>query len=624
MARTQNEVGRRREDTTPAFAHRAAPFLVLFATLALTLSLSIYSANTAETREKVRFESLAMRARNSVDSRIRTQVLVLRAAATLFGRPDEATAADLRNFTERVTSLDGESDRPGIGFAMAFTPENYANRQTIWRTIGNIPVPPKPSESSVNIAMVEPATPNSMATIGVNVQDLPNRRATLQSAIDTAAPTATPPLSLLNGPSPSYTEEERRGFVIYVPVYEGGGIPATVPERREKILGFAFSPFRTAQFFERLTGRGLPPELSIDIFDGAPGEPGTPIFESAIRPARNQAEGMQQNYLMRICNREWTLRILPTETFSGQGSGRFVGLVPLLGTVIAGLLFSLSLAQRRAKEKADLDAKELAVEVEERAMAEAEIRRLNNGLEELVEERTRALRLANQELEAFVYSVSHDLRAPLRTIDGFSLALAEDYGDRLDEEAQDYIARVRRAAKRMDGLISDLLTLSRITRAELNWVNVDVTATATEIAADLVRNGLAGGTEPQFIIQPGMWAKADARLLVIGLENLLSNAVKFTKNNPHPRIELSCTDGVFCLKDNGVGFNPDFIAKLFMPFERLHSPKDFPGTGIGLATVQRIVQRHGGEIWADAKEGEGATFWFCLEARPVQESVAVP
>ena len=507
---------------------------------------------------------------------------------------------------------------------MAFTAENYTERQALWRSIGDAPVPPKPSESSVNIAMVEPATPNSRATIGINVQELPDRLATLQSAIDTAAPTATPPLSLLNGPSPSYTEEERRGFVIYVPVYDGGAIPATVPERRAKIVGFVFSPFRTAQFFERLTGRGLPPELSIDIFDGPPDGPGTPIFESAIRPARDETADMQQNYLMRICNREWTLRILPTETFASQGSGRFVGLVPLLGTVIAGLLFSLSLAQRRAKEKADLDAMELAREVEERAMAEAEIRRLNGGLEESVEERTRALRLANQELEAFVYSVSHDLRAPLRTIDGFSLALAEDYGERLDAEAQDYISRVRRAAKRMDGLISDLLTLSRITRAELNWVNVDVTATATEIAADLVRNGLVGGTEPQFVIQSDMWAKADARLLVIALENLLSNAVKFTKNNPSPRIELSCTDGVFCLKDNGVGFNPDFVAKLFMPFERLHSPKDFPGTGIGLATVQRIVQRHGGEIWADAKEGEGASFWFCLEARPVQESVAVP
>lgn len=256
---------------------------------------------------------------------------------------------------------------------------------------------------------------------------------------------------------------------------------------------------------------------------------------------------------------------------------------------------------------------ELEREIGERRIAEAKVREVNENLERLVEERTRELVAANNELEAFCYSVSHDLRGPLRSVDGFSRALREDYGDRLDPEGLEFIERVRRAAKRMDELISALLSLSRLTRAELNQQHVNVTAVAEEVMKDALRShdGI------RFEIAPGLAAQADARMVRILFDNLLGNAVKFSSASPAPRVQVGFEDGAFFVRDNGVGFNMQYVNKLFVPFERLHPTAAYPGTGIGLATVQRIVARHGGRVWAEGIEGEGATFYFTL---PVAEA----
>jgi signal transduction histidine kinase len=217
----------------------------------------------------------------------------------------------------------------------------------------------------------------------------------------------------------------------------------------------------------------------------------------------------------------------------------------------------------------------------------------------------------NNELEAFCYSVSHDLRAPLRSIDGFSKAVLEDSRDVLDSAAVEYLARVRAAAHRMDELITALLTLSRLTRAEVVRQRIDVTRMVQELTEDHP-GSLASVC---FKIQPNMETVADPRLLRNVLDNLLSNAVKFSAKVVRPVIEVGCTpEGTFFVRDNGVGFNPEYSAKLFTPFERLHSSSEYPGSGIGLATVQRIISRHGGHIWAESKEGEGAAFYFTLDS----------
>ena len=221
----------------------------------------------------------------------------------------------------------------------------------------------------------------------------------------------------------------------------------------------------------------------------------------------------------------------------------------------------------------------------------------------------------NQELEAFSYSVSHDLRAPLRSIDGFSAALLQDCGDALGDTGQRHLQRVRAAAQRMGELIDDLLELSRVGRTDLELGWVDLSEIADLVAAELQRSD--PGRTVTLEIQPGLRAEADGRLMRVVLENLLGNAWKFTTGSPDATIRFDARqDGaegrVFCVRDDGAGFDAESAGKLFRPFQRLHDDAEFPGTGIGLATVRRIVERHGGRIWAEGETGRGAAFSFTL------------
>ena len=240
------------------------------------------------------------------------------------------------------------------------------------------------------------------------------------------------------------------------------------------------------------------------------------------------------------------------------------------------------------------------------------ISKLNAELEQRVIERTAQLETTNKELESFAYSVSHDLRAPLRSMDGFSQALLEDYKDRLDATGQDYLRRVRTATQRMAMLIDDLLALSSITRGEMRRATTDLSALAREIVADIRKE--QPKREIDVKVASGMKLQADPRLLRVALDNLLRNAWKYTARQPNARIEVGVEQKegqpVYFVRDNGVGFDMRYAGKLFGAFQRLHSDSDFPGTGIGLATVQRVIRRHGGEIWAHAETGKGATFFF--------------
>ena len=226
------------------------------------------------------------------------------------------------------------------------------------------------------------------------------------------------------------------------------------------------------------------------------------------------------------------------------------------------------------------------------------------------------LELKNQELEAFSYSVAHDLRAPLRSIDGFSVALLEDYGEQLDDTAKSYLGHLRKSAAHMARLIDDLLSLSRVTSSEFIRSEVDLSAVARDVIDRLRQND--PGRPIEIDIQDGMIVSGDSALLTIALENLLGNAWKFTGKAAAPRIafrrEMQGGRPVFVVRDNGAGFNMAQIGKLFNVFTRLHSAKEFDGTGIGLATVLRIIRRHGGKIWAEGKVGEGAVFYFTVEA----------
>ncbi len=255
-----------------------------------------------------------------------------------------------------------------------------------------------------------------------------------------------------------------------------------------------------------------------------------------------------------------------------------------------------------------------------------ELARAINGLLEqmhqrdlILRRRTTELESVNREMEAFSYSVSHDLRAPLASIDGFSQALSDDWGDRLDESGKEYLKWIRDAVGQMSNLIAGLLQMSRITRADMNRAPVDLTAIAQSIAQSLQQRDPSRSVD--FRIEPGLIVEGDERLLRAVLENLMSNAFKFTGKKQDAMIAVgSTTEGgrrVCFVRDNGAGFDSTQAARMFTAFQRLHSSSEFEGTGIGLATVKRIIERHGGAIWADGQIGEGATFYFTTGDMPV-------
>jgi len=290
--------------------------------------------------------------------------------------------------------------------------------------------------------------------------------------------------------------------------------------------------------------------------------------------------------------------------YLATGEARVVGkTVELAGRKKNGAEFPLELSLASWRRGSEVAFTAIIRDISQRKQTEATLRRHTTQVE-----------AANAELDAFAYSVSHDLRAPLRGIDGFSQALLEDYADRLDDTGKDYLARVRTASQRMAMLIDDLLNLSRVTRSAMHVGPLDLSALATGIADDLQKRDPSRRVE--FAIAPGLHVQADPGLMRVVLQNLLDNAWKFTGKRTDARIEVGSVhqDGrpAYFVRDNGAGFDMTYVGKLFGAFQRLHGAQEFDGTGIGLATVQRVIHRHGGRVWAEGAVGGGAAFYFTL------------
>ena len=296
------------------------------------------------------------------------------------------------------------------------------------------------------------------------------------------------------------------------------------------------------------------------------------------------------------------------------------GLEDVAGRLAAGDLTARSEVSGRSDEigalgrEFDNMAATIQSHVRHLELTQSEISALNAELESRVRRRTAELEASNKELEAFNYSVSHDLRAPLRAIDGFSQALLEDYGDKFDEEGRDHLDRVKAAANRMGELIDSLLTLSRLSRCEMEVQQVDLSAIAAEVV-EALREGQPGRAV-EIAIQPDVTGQCDPVLIRSVLENLLGNAWKFTGRTHGAHIEFGTAqadgENAYYVRDNGAGFDMAYSNKLFSAFQRLHGQAEFPGVGVGLATVSRIIVRHGGRVWANGSLGEGATFYFTL------------
>jgi signal transduction histidine kinase len=342
------------------------------------------------------------------------------------------------------------------------------------------------------------------------------------------------------------------------------------------------------------------PDLSAPLLMGGPGK----VEMEHVRAVCDAMEAEED-------------RLLAIRTASAHASMRRAQIAVVVASALDFLLilfaFSQFARERELRFAAETAGQRVLLAQKEVEARSAEVQHLNETLEERVQVRTAELERVNRELEAFSYSVSHDLRAPLRTIDGFSLALQEDYAAAIDDAGRDYIDRVRGGVQRMGQLIDALLQLSRITRAEIIREDFSMSELANSVANDLKEQNR--DRDLSFSIEPGRNVNADPRLTRVALENLIGNAVKFTSKTPHARVAFGwdTEQNAWYVRDNGAGFNMIYAGKLFGAFNRLHGDKDFKGSGIGLATVARVIHGHHGRIWANSAVNQGSTFWFTLE-----------
>jgi signal transduction histidine kinase len=426
-------------------------------------------------------------------------------------------------------------------------------------------------------------------------------RVAMDRARDKGSPQATRMVYVLTEPPENSSADLALspGFAVYLPVYAEGESVESVAARRRALEGFVVGYFRQDGLLDDVFGSGFDPAIDFELYDGADVASSSLIYdEDGVQRAVEEGYDplFSEKSRFGVAGREWSLYFATLPGFKSGAESNLPAFVLASGIGASVLLFGISWMLVRSRILAERASKDL-------------------------EDANRELEGTNRELEAFSYSVSHDLRAPLRAIDGFSQILQEDYEHALDDEGMDYLGRVRAASGHMATLIDDLLDLSRVGRRPLRRERVDLARLAAEIVEELKAS--QPEREVEFVAGENIMAWADASLLKVALENLLGNAWKFTARERAARIEFGADrksgpntpSPVYYVRDNGAGFDQTYADKLFGAFQRLHGQDEFEGTGIGLATVARIVHRHGGRVWAEGAVGEGATFYFTLGGR---------
>lgn len=453
------------------------------------------------------------------------------------------------------------------------------------------------------ILYLEPRTAENLAVVGYDMYAEPTRHTAMEAARDTGQVRMSGRVRLLQDGD----RDAVAGMLIYAPVYRAGDVPGTTAARRMSMQGWVYVPVRVPRFVEvalQPTRRDISFRIT-DVTDPRP----VLLYADAGLDANGPA-GFTSSQETQYYGRRWRFDFVsgPIESaVPGLATLRTALLVGLLASVLLfGIAWSLAQTEARAQRIA-------ARMTEAHRRSEAHVLALNRSLEARVDMRTRELSEANRELESFSYTVSHDLRAPLRAIEGFSRVLVDRYGPGLDEGGRDYLWRVRNAASRMSELIESMLKLARVGREELRREPLDLSRIAGDIVAEL--RVCEPGRNVEVLVAPGLQGVGDPVLVRSLLQNLLGNAWKFTRDREHARIVFDAADGsppVFRVRDNGIGFSQAYADKLFRPFQRVHEGEAFAGEGIGLATVKRIVERHGGSVYAEGQEGVGATFRFTL------------
>jgi signal transduction histidine kinase len=583
----------------------AAAYLVLLLSLLLTGLAWFYVRETVEEQNHVRFDETVQATRAAVDRRTDAYLDALFGARGVFLASNAVEREEWESYVggiETKTRLEGLQ---ALGFARYVTPEEREAFFRKAREEGRPEMRPDLDPGGERSAyfpltLVAPLDRANLDMINHDYYTDPAHRIAMDQARDSGSPRATRMVYVLTeAPGGSSADLALgQGFAVYLPVYDEAEPTGTVAERRRALKGFVVGYFRRDGLFDDVFGRGFDPAIDFEVYDGAEVGPSAILYdEDGVQRAGEKYDTLfSRRDRSEVAGRRWSLYFATLPGFNKGAESDLPIFVLASGIGVSLLLFGISWMLVRSRILAEDASKDL-------------------------EDANRELEGANRELEAFSYSVSHDLRAPLRTIDGFSQILQEDYEDTLDEEGLDYLGRVRAASAHMATLIDDLLDLSRVSRRPLRREAVDLTRLATEIIEDL------RAAEPErnveFVAGEGIEAFGDVSLLKVALENLLGNAWKFTEREGEARIEFGADRRprpgslapVYFVRDNGAGFDQAYSDKLFGAFQRLHGQDEFEGTGIGLATVARIIHRHGGRVWAEGEVGEGATFYFTLGGR---------
>ncbi|HEX5851317.1 MAG TPA: CHASE domain-containing protein [Rubrobacter sp.] len=584
----------------------ATAYAVLLLALLLTGLAWYYVRATVKEQNNVRFDETVQATRAAVDRRTDAYLDALFGARGVFLASNAVERGEWESYVNGIETKTRLEGLQALGFARYISPEEQEDFERRAREQGQPEMRPDLDPGGERSAyfpltLVAPLDRANLNLINHDYYTDPAHRTAMDQARDSGSPRATRLVYVLTEP-PARSSADLAfgpGFAVYLPVYDESRPTDTRAERRRALKGFVVGYFRRDGLFEDVFGSGFDPAIDFEVYDGANAGSSSLLYDDdgVQRAGDNEFEPLfSRQERSEVAGRRWSLYFANQPGFNKGAESNLPAFVLASGIGLSLLLFGISWMLVRSRLLAEDASRDL-------------------------EDANRELEGANRELEAFSYSVSHDLRAPLRTIDGFSQILQEDYEAVLDEEGLDYLGRVRAASAHMAMLIDDLLDLSRVSRRPLRRESVDLADLAAEVIEDL--REAEPERDVEFVVGRGSRAYGDMGLLKVALENLIGNAWKFTKREERARIEFG-VDGrprtgvagpAFFVRDNGAGFDQAYADKLFGAFQRLHGQDEFEGTGIGLATVARIIHRHGGRVWAEGEVGEGATFYFTLGGR---------
>ncbi len=573
--------------------------LVLVISLAATSTATLIARDSVEARAADRFARDVDLLETAIEARMRAYEQVLRGARGLFAASNDVTRVEWMRY---VDTLDLEENYPGIqgvGFSLLITPEDLAAHIERVRAEGfpdYVVYPPGPRDVYTAIIYLEPFDVRNRRAFGFDMFQEPTRNAAMSGARDKGVADVSGKVRLVQ----ENETDVQNGFLMYLPVYHEGLPTRTVEERRNALFGWVYSPFRASDLMKGIVGEESP-QVTFEVFDGRNMSAGSVLYDAdgVLHLERAAKPALSKEVFATIEGHDWTIYYESTPSFEADVASPLPYVVSAGGIAMSLLLFGITLSLARTRDRAQMIAEGMTRELRR---SEAEKTRLAEDLAR-----------SNEDLQHFAYVASHDLQEPLRMVSSYVGLLAKRYRGKLGPDADEFIGYAEDGAKRMNQLILDLLEYARIETTGVDFMEVSAEESLAAAIED-VRASIEeqGGTVTSDVL-PMVWA--DASQLGRVFRNLLTNAMKYRSAAP-PRVHVSAKrEGdmwVFCVEDNGIGIDPRYIPKLFVMFSRLHSRDDYPGSGIGLAICKRIIQRHGGDIWVESAEGEGARFFFTL------------